>query len=200
MGSLFTQRFDFLDVFLRTEISSASRAQAFLWICFNYLENPGSATDDYDEEEKPNPFAEPTKNAAPSLISLAPEEALLENVDTPDEKAHAEKLVMNRDQIVKQHAAKDIEKDTKAEEEEQPIPSDTEGKGKGRKRAPRNQDKPKRGAGGKTEKSRKDRLKKEAKGSQISTQGSTPRDDMSVDDDVHHQGNFFLVPFPFASS
>ncbi|KAJ2928900.1 hypothetical protein H1R20_g8329, partial [Candolleomyces eurysporus] len=190
VGTHFSQRFDFLDVFLRTEISSQSRAQAFLWMCFNYLENPGSASDDYDEEEKPNPFADPSKNSAPSLISLSPEEALLENVDSPEDKAHAEKLISNRDNIVKQHAAKGAEKEAnRPEEDDQSVLSDTEAKGKGKKKgAAKGAEKPKRAAAPKekkaaTEKSRKDKLKKDAKSSQNSVQGSTPRDDMSVDDD-----------------
>lgn len=161
-------------------------------MCFNYLENPGSASDDYDEEEKPNPFAEPSNNSAPSLISLSPEEALLENVDSPEDKVHAEELISNRGNIVKQHAAKGAGKEKEAarqEEDDQSVLSDTEVKGKGKKKGPvKGAERLKRAAASKekkagAEKSRKDRLKKDAKGSQNSVQGSTPRDDMSVDDD-----------------
>lgn len=158
-------------------------------MCFNYLENPGSASDDYDEEEKPNPFADPSKNSAPSLISLSTEEALLENVDSLEDKAHAERLISNRDNIVKQHAAKEAEKDApRQEEDEHTVLTDAETKGKGKKKGAKGADKPKRAAAPKekkatSEKSRKDKLKKDAKGSQNSVQGSTPRDDMSVDDD-----------------
>ncbi|TFK30634.1 hypothetical protein FA15DRAFT_662646 [Coprinopsis marcescibilis] len=106
IGTHFSQRFEFLDVFLKTEFSSASRARAFLWMCFNYLENPGSASDDYDVEEIPNPFAEPNNNTAPILISLTPEEIALENAETPQDLALVEKLVAGRDKIVKKQAIK----------------------------------------------------------------------------------------------
>ncbi|KAF5336964.1 hypothetical protein D9611_003364 [Ephemerocybe angulata] len=184
VGTHFSERFEFHDIFLRTEISSASRARAFLWLCFNYLENPGSAADDYDEEEKPNPFADPAKDSAPFLISLSPEEAELENVDTPEEKEWAEKLISQRDTIVKQNAVKEAGRDVMkvAELADEPsVAGDAEPKK--RKRASRaTVDKPKRTKGS-AEKSRTGALKKGAQGSQVSTQGSTPRDDMSVEDD-----------------
>ena len=189
MGSFFAHRFDFLDVFLKRELSSASRARAFLWICFNYLENPGSATDDYDEEEKPNPFAEPTKNAAPFLATLTEEERLLENVDTAEEQALAKKLLEDRDKNVKAHAAKEAEKgETKVEgddvhDQTMSALSDSETKQKGRKKVTK-------GAGEKSKRtkvektSRKEMLKKDAQGSvQGSTRGSS-RDGMSIDGDA----------------
>jgi Ino eighty subunit 1 len=178
-------------VFTRTEISSASRARAFLWLCFNYLENPGSASDDYDEEEKPNPFADPAKDSAPALINLTAEEAALENVDTPEEKELAEKLVANRDQIVKANAAikvavKESEKDITKPDDEEQSPAVEEPKAKGRKKAGRaaadKPEKPKRGGRGNAEKLRKEALKKGAKGSQ----STTPRDGMSVDGGMFH--------------
>ncbi|KAH6917190.1 hypothetical protein BKA70DRAFT_1486744 [Coprinopsis sp. MPI-PUGE-AT-0042] len=118
IGTHFSQRFEFLDVFLKNEFSSASRARAFLWMCFNYLENPGSSPDDYDEEPKENPFADPhSKDAAPLLISLTPDEILQENVDSEEEKALTDKLVASRDQAVKKQATKNEKVATKAEED-----------------------------------------------------------------------------------
>ncbi|KAJ3530126.1 hypothetical protein NMY22_g8703 [Coprinellus aureogranulatus] len=189
VGGHFSQRFEFADVFTRTDISSASRARAFLWLCFNYLENPGSASDDYDEEEKPNPFADPTKDSAPTLVTLSPDEAAMENVDTPEEKECAENLISKRDQIIKANAAtkdagKEPERDTgRLDDDEQPNIVE-EPKAKGRRKGSRTAaadkpEKPKRGGRGKAEKLRKETLKKEAKGSQ----STTPLDGMSIEDD-----------------
>lgn len=117
IGTHFSQRFEFLDVFLKNEFSSASRARAFLWMCFNYLENPGSSPDDYDEEPKENPFADPhSKDAAPLLVSLTPEEISQENVDTEEEKALTDKLAASRDQAVKKQATKNEKAAIKTEE------------------------------------------------------------------------------------
>ncbi|KAG2023263.1 hypothetical protein CC2G_000936 [Coprinopsis cinerea AmutBmut pab1-1] len=192
VGSHFSQRFDFLDVFLRNEYSSASRAKAFLWTCFNYLENPGSDSDDYDAQEIPNPFAEPNKSTAPVLISLTPEEIAAENVDTEEEKALGSRMVANRDQIVKQNAAKGEK--TKANDEEVPVgePDETATKAtKGKKKGSRqpsaveNAETPSRRqkkAPAEKAQSRKSKLKNEAKGAN-STPSSSHQDDMSIDDE-----------------
>ncbi|KJA26146.1 hypothetical protein HYPSUDRAFT_133643, partial [Hypholoma sublateritium FD-334 SS-4] len=96
----FQGRLDFLDLFLRAEVSSASRAQAFLWLCFNYLEAP-SSEDEYDEAPPTNPFADPAKPAAPPPFTLlTADEVLRENQDPPEDTAMAEKLVAQRNRIM----------------------------------------------------------------------------------------------------
>ena len=103
----FQGRLDFLDLFLRTEVSSASRAQAFLWLCYNYLEAP-SSEDDYDEAPPSNPFADPAKpTTPPSFTLLTADEILLENQDSPEDTAMAEKLVGQRNRIMQTQGAKD---------------------------------------------------------------------------------------------
>jgi Ino eighty subunit 1 len=98
---------DFLDLFLRTEVSSASRAQCFLWLCFNYLEAP-SSEDDYDEDPVPNPFADQFKPTSPPTFTfLNTEEILKENQDSPEDIAMTEKLVNQRTRIVQTQGTKD---------------------------------------------------------------------------------------------
>lgn len=80
---------DLLDFFSPVHISSESRARAFLWLCFHYY-----------EATSPNPFEDPQSQQKPGRIppleSLSPEEAQLENVDTPEELAWGEKMQAQR--------------------------------------------------------------------------------------------------------
>ncbi|KAF9454898.1 hypothetical protein P691DRAFT_780266 [Macrolepiota fuliginosa MF-IS2] len=92
---------DFLDLFMRTDLSSASRARAFLWLCFNYLESPAvNNEDDYDSDVIVNPFGDPRKDGKPSFLRLTTEEAASENVDPDDEIKLAEKLIEHRSNLV----------------------------------------------------------------------------------------------------
>ena len=65
--------------------SSESRARAFLWLLYHYHEAPS-----------PNPFDDEQSRRHPGLVPhlepLSAEEASLENVDTPDEKAWGAKM------------------------------------------------------------------------------------------------------------
>ncbi|KAF9056372.1 hypothetical protein BJ165DRAFT_1432892 [Panaeolus papilionaceus] len=97
---------DFLDIFLRGDVSSRSRAQAFLFLCFNYLEAP-SSEDDYDEEPTPNPFADLVKQTSPSFLFLTADEVNLENQDSPEDIANGEKLLAQRSKVVQHHSAKE---------------------------------------------------------------------------------------------
>ncbi|KAF9015361.1 hypothetical protein BDQ17DRAFT_1418437 [Cyathus striatus] len=107
----FAEDADFTDLFIRTDISSVSRARAFLWLCFNYLEGSAVADDDdYDNETVENPFADSKRDKAPSLVMLTPEEAILENIDSEEEKLLAEKLVSQRMLIVKSQSNKEVAK------------------------------------------------------------------------------------------
>ncbi|KAI7413511.1 hypothetical protein KC336_g11364 [Hortaea werneckii] len=67
---------DFFDLVMRSSLSSSSRARAFLWLIWWYLESDFS------------PGALPVK--VPPLESLTEEQAALENLDTEDEKTFGE--------------------------------------------------------------------------------------------------------------
>lgn len=117
---------EFLDVFLAMQISSASRARAFLWLCYHYLESPNiDADDDYDTDGStpPNPFADHHRDPGklPLLIRLSPEEAAEENQDTETEKLLAEKLVHQRSEIIKTHGHKAVTSDVVPEEDHEAI-------------------------------------------------------------------------------
>lgn len=86
---------------MRTDLSSASRAKAFLWLCFNYLESPVmDSEDDYDSDVIVNPFGDPRKDGKPSFVHLTAEEAASENVDPEDELRLAEKLIEHRSNLL----------------------------------------------------------------------------------------------------
>ncbi|KAH9835714.1 uncharacterized protein C8Q71DRAFT_763139 [Rhodofomes roseus] len=80
---------DFLDFFTPVAVSSASRARAFLWLCFHYHEH-GS----------PNPFsdehASPNADRIPALVLLSEEAAALENIDSPEERAWGDSMTEQR--------------------------------------------------------------------------------------------------------
>jgi Ino eighty subunit 1 len=80
---------DLLDLFLPISISSVSRAKAFLWLCFNYLEGTSS-----------NPFADKYANRNPGKIpllqTLTTEQMELENLDTEEEKEWGDKMKRQR--------------------------------------------------------------------------------------------------------
>ena len=109
----FQGRVDFLDLFLRTDISSASRAQAFLWLCYNYLESPSSSDDDYDEDSgsTSNPFSDPAKQPSPPSFSfLTEEEMAQENQESAEDIAMTDKLVSQRSRIIQTQSVKDSAK------------------------------------------------------------------------------------------
>ncbi|KXN89836.1 Ino eighty subunit 1 [Leucoagaricus sp. SymC.cos] len=99
---------DFLDLFMKADLSSESRAKAFLWLCFNYLESSATNTEeDYDDDVIVNPFGDPRKDGKPSFVHLSLEEAAKENVDPPDEIKLAEKLIEHRASLVQGQQSKD---------------------------------------------------------------------------------------------
>ncbi|KIM48014.1 hypothetical protein M413DRAFT_439710 [Hebeloma cylindrosporum] len=148
----FQGRLDFLDLFLRTDVSSASRARAFLWLCFNYLESP-SSDDDYDEESSPNPFSD-SKFSAPPFSFLTAEELENENRETAEDLAVTERLMAQRSRIVQHHGTKETGKASAkvsingsviADDEEMAPPAVTEEpKGRGKRTAPATSAKAKR--------------------------------------------------------
>ena len=130
----FENSLDFLDLFLPINVSSASRARAFLWLCYHYLE---SSTDNASSLR--NPFADPHvshPNKIPPLVTLTQEEMELENVDSEDEIAWGEKMLLQRKEFQarmgkgKDKKAGDGE-DGNAEGAEEAEPKE-KGKGKGR--------------------------------------------------------------------
>ena len=83
---------DFFDLFMRPTLSSRSRATAFLWLIWWYLESDFTA-----EEAQNNPFgpgvagddpSNPTK--VPNLELISEEHAEIENTDTPEEVQYGE--------------------------------------------------------------------------------------------------------------
>jgi hypothetical protein len=88
---------DFFDLVMRSNLSSRSRATAFLWLMWWYLESdfstemalnnpfgPGL----YGPENDPVTATHPIK--CPAFVVLTPEQVELENVDTPDEQVFGE--------------------------------------------------------------------------------------------------------------
>lgn len=94
---------DFFDLIMQTTLSSKSRARAFLWLMWWYLESDFSA-----EDSKKNPFGSGQEGEAgeemavkvPGLEVLTEEQAALENVDTEEEKAYGEAKRKERIAIV----------------------------------------------------------------------------------------------------
>ena len=94
---------DFFDLVMRATLSSRSRAKAFLWLVWYYLESDFSA-----EAAEQNPFGRgqhgegagglPLK--VPPFEHLTEEQANLENVDTESEKAYGEKKRLERKRIL----------------------------------------------------------------------------------------------------
>lgn len=118
--------FDILDFFSPVHVSSESRARAFLWLCHHYYESTS-----------PNPFddAQSRKNPGqiPALEFLSPEEAQLENVDTPEEKEWGEKMTAQRRLFMEN---KDKVDEGIADDDETPREK-VSGRGRGRGRARR---------------------------------------------------------------
>ncbi|EJC98709.1 uncharacterized protein FOMMEDRAFT_161538 [Fomitiporia mediterranea MF3/22] len=78
---------DFLDLFMPgNNIPSSSRARAFLWLVYHYLEDPTSSP---SGGPSTNPFAdeysEKNPGKVPLLPRLSPEEMRGENIDPPEE-------------------------------------------------------------------------------------------------------------------
>ncbi|KAF4554074.1 Ino eighty subunit 1-like protein [Elsinoe fawcettii] len=94
---------DFFDLIMRPTLSSRSRARAFLWLVWWYLESDYSAAD-----ALANPFgagaagegSEGLPIKVPTLEVLTEEQAALENVDTEEEKTFGEQKRKERIAIV----------------------------------------------------------------------------------------------------
>jgi len=91
--------FDFFDLFMKTSLSSESRASAFLWLIWWYLESDFSR-----EAAESNPFGKgqggddggvPVK--LPNFEILTEEEAIAENLDTEEELVYGESKRLERE-------------------------------------------------------------------------------------------------------
>lgn len=93
---------EFYDLIMKTSLSSASRAKAFLWLMWFYLES------DFTEEgAEENPFGagvvyyEQVRNqGVPTLEFLSPELEALENIDTPEEMEYGHSKMRERKRII----------------------------------------------------------------------------------------------------
>ena len=87
---------DFFDLIMRQTLSSESRARAFLWLMWWYLESDFSYEDSQRNPFGQGQFAEGDTNKTsvpimvPPLDSLTEEQAASENIDPPDEIAFGE--------------------------------------------------------------------------------------------------------------
>lgn len=83
---------DFFDLVVRDSLSSESRARAFLWLIWWYLESDFSYEDSQRNPFGPGQYGEGEEGSGslpekvPTLESLTEEQAALENVDTEDER------------------------------------------------------------------------------------------------------------------
>lgn len=152
-----------------------SRAHAFLWLCYHYLEPSSTDGDDnYDEDGPSNPFADHRRDSMPSFVFLSEEGAAQENNDPPEEITLGGKLVAQRAEILKSHEEKESNKALITASavalggDEEVVPDGTERKMKGRRgvaKAKPSTSKVKKTAG----KSRRSKLKEEAAEGEICT-------------------------------
>ena len=101
----FVQPRDFFDLVIRATLSSRSRAQAFLWLIWWYLESDFSKHDAENNPFGPGQLGEgpgtmPLK--VPAFDHLTEEQASAENVDTEEEKAYGEMKRLERKRILEE--------------------------------------------------------------------------------------------------
>lgn len=139
---------------MRKDVSSSSRARAFLWLCFNYLEGFSTdSDDDYDNDSVANPFGDPRRHGPPGFILLTSPEIAGENVDPEEEQLLAEQLISQRSHILRTQSVKDNNKTSSkasvsgsvvGDDEDQGTFSGEEAKVKGKRSSARSSEKPKR--------------------------------------------------------
>jgi len=108
----FTDKVDFFDMAMRHTISSASRARAFLWLMWWYLESNFTKEDalnnpfgpgEYKEDEDPDD-PDTIPQLVPQLVNITPEEGDAENVDPEEEVQFADKMTKERKRIMEEVA------------------------------------------------------------------------------------------------
>ncbi|KAK9459007.1 uncharacterized protein V1516DRAFT_655744 [Lipomyces oligophaga] len=89
----FVEPHEFYDLIMNTELSSESRALAFLWLMWAYLESDLSPA-----QLRTNPFGigQEDGTKVPAFDLLSPEQVDDENVDTISEKEFAERMIEER--------------------------------------------------------------------------------------------------------
>lgn len=101
----FVQPRDFFDLVIRSTLSSKSRANAFLWLIWWYLEGDFS-----NHDARYNPFGKGASGDTPGSVTikvpafehLTEEQANAENVDTEEEKAYGEMKRLERKRILEE--------------------------------------------------------------------------------------------------
>ena len=89
---------EFYDLFNRTSVSSRSRATAFLWLLWHYLETDGSP-----EAAAQNPFGKPEQEGTvriPKLQHITIEQENLENLDPEEEIEYGKRMEEERRRIL----------------------------------------------------------------------------------------------------
>ena len=89
---------EFYDLFNRTSVSSQSRATAFLWLLWHYLETDGSP-----EAAAENPFGKPEQEGTvriPKLQHITIEQENLENLDPEEEIEYGKRMEEERRRIL----------------------------------------------------------------------------------------------------
>ena len=109
----FIDKVDFFDLAMRWTISSKSRARAFLWLMWWYLEsdftkesalkNPFGPGEYKEGQDPDDPTTIPL--IVPTLEYITDEEGDLENVDTEEEKEFAEKMTAERKRLLTENAS-----------------------------------------------------------------------------------------------
>lgn len=104
-------------------VSSRSRARAFLWLCYHY-----------HEAASPNPFSDPddsTSDRVPSFVMLTKEEVEAENVDTAEEHQRGLDMTTVRKRFLETKAKEDYAKESEGELS-RPQASGSKGRGRGK--------------------------------------------------------------------
>lgn len=122
----FPRDHEFHDVIMKTQYSSVSRARAFLWLMWFYLES------DFTEEGcDENPFGpgvdyglDVANQGVPELELMTDERRALENVDTADEKEFGREKQKTRAKILEMDQAYLNERETKRSKMRPPITDD----------------------------------------------------------------------------
>ncbi len=92
----FDSPLEFLDLFLPINLSSASRARAFLWLMFHYLSSPGQLNPFDDDYSRAHP------GKVPFMTKLSKEEMARENQDPPDEIEWGRKMSAMRGKFLRE--------------------------------------------------------------------------------------------------
>ncbi|KAJ4413747.1 hypothetical protein N0V82_008336 [Gnomoniopsis sp. IMI 355080] len=120
---------EFHDLIMKTDLSSTSRARAFLWIMWFYLES------DFTEEGcMENPFGEGVdygvdvaNQGVPEMEELSNEDEAAENVDTPDEVDFGKVKQAMRKKIIEADEQYAIESNSKRGSRARMFPAGEEG-------------------------------------------------------------------------